>query len=239
MDIIGEAIGDYHNGDYTEDIRTFLRIHPQLDVVEDTLPLPYLFRTYDAMPPLEKKALDRCQGTILDIGCGAGSHSLYLQKKGLAVTALDASAGAIRTCRDRGIADPVHADIMDFKGRRFDTLLLLMNGLGIAGTLRKLEPLLHHLGTLLRPDGQILMDSSDIIYMFPADADGGYWLPAQEAYYGEVSFQMGYRGRLGEPFEWLYLDFNTLRSVAETNNFNCELVSEGEHYDYLARITLK
>ncbi|MFS4448442.1 class I SAM-dependent methyltransferase [Maribacter sp. 2307UL18-2] len=239
MDILGEAMIDYQTGHYTEDIMTYLSIHPQLEVVQDDLPLPYLFRPFNEMPKLEKKALKLCHGTVLDIGCGAGSHSLYLQKKGVSVTALDYSKGAIETCKTRGIVNCVRTDIMNFTGHRFDTLLLLMNGLGIAGTIEKLELLLHHLSSLLHPNAQILVDSSDIIYLFHSDEDGGHWIPAQEAYYGEVQFQMEYKGKQSTPFEWLYLDFNTLQTVANANNFSCELVSEGDHYDYLARITLK
>lgn len=230
---------DYQAGDYTADITTHMSIHPQLEVMQDTLPLPYLFRTFGEMPNLEKKALKLCQGTVLDIGCGAGSHSLYLQRKGMSVTALDSSKGAIETCKARGIVNCVQSDIMNFTGHRFDTLLLVMNGLGIAGTIKKLESLLHHLRTLLHPKGQILLDSSDIIYLFHSDEDGGHWIPAQESYYGEVRFQMEYRGKMSTTFEWLYLDFNTLQTVAHAYNFNCELVSEGNHYDYLARITSK
>lgn len=237
MDLLGKAMLDYQAGTYTEDITTYLQVHPQLETIQDTLPLPYLFRPFDEMPDLERAALRRCRGNVLDIGCGAGSHSLYLQHKNMTVTALDSSQGAIATCKARGVLNGVHSDVMDFNGHRFDTLLLLMNGAGIAGTLKKLERLLKHLRTLLRPGGQILLDSSDIIYLFQSDEDGGHWIPVREAYYGEVTFQMAYKGEMGPPFEWLYIDFNTLQAITTALNLDCELVSEGNHYDYLARIT--
>lgn len=239
MDIIGEALLDYQTGDYTEDIKTILTLANQIELEKDVMPLPYLFREFEAMPNIEKKALKLCKGTILDIGCGAGSHSLYLQEKGLDITALDSSKGAIKTCKSRGIEKAIHSNITDFKDQRFDTLLLLMNGIGIAGTLKKLNLLFEHLHTLLNSDGQILLDSSDIIYMFDEDDDGGRWLPAVDSYYGEVSFQMEYKQKSSEPFKWLYLDYKTLQKVANAHNYHCELVSEGEHYDYLARITSK
>lgn len=239
IDILGEALLDFQNGDYSEDIVTFLTLNKHLVEEKDTLPLTYLFRTFEEMPPLEKKALRLCYGTVLDIGCGAGSHSLYLQEKGLSITALDASMGAIETCKLRGVEKNIHSKITDFKGQRFDTLLLLMNGIGIAGTLQKLNALLDHLKTLLNPGGQILLDSSDLIYMFDEDTDGGHWIPFGDSYYGEVTFQMEYKRRSSKSFEWLYLDYNTLQNVAHAHNFSCELVSEGNHYDYLARITSK
>ena len=232
MDILGDALLDYQNGDYTEDITTFSSV-----AGEDTLPLPYLFRDFAAMPSIEQKALNLCRGTILDIGCGAGSHSLYLQQKGLNATALDSSKGAIETCKLRGIKNCVQFNISDFKGSRFDTLLLLMNGIGIVEKLANLDAFFTHLKSILANNGQIVLDSSDIIYMFDQDDDGGRWLPASKNYYGEVQFTMEYNAKKSKPFSWLYIDFNTLKRAAIANNLNCELVYEGEHYEYLARLT--
>lgn len=233
MDVFGDAILDYQHGSYTEDIVTYSSLDE-----EDVIPLPYLFRDFKAMPILEQKALKLCKGKILDIGCGAGSHSLYLQKKEFDVTALDYSKGAIETCRLRGIENCIQSDIMDHKEGQFDTLLLLMNGIGLAGELKNLSAFFSQLKKLLKPNGQILLDSSDIIYMFEEDDDGGRWLPAGEKYYGEVTFTMNYKNKKSEPFSWLYLDQNTLQRAANANHFNCEIVSLGEHFDYLARLTL-
>lgn len=225
------ALLDFQEGRYTEDITTFSSLDE-----EDTLPLPYLFRDHKNMPLLERKALVLCKGSILDIGAGAGSHSLYLQKRGYTVTALDRSEGAVNTCKLRGIKNTVHSEINDYKKERFDTILLLMNGIGIVGKLDKLHGFLQHAKTLLHKTGQILLDSSDIIYMFDKDDDGGYWVPDTGTYYGEVNFHFEYKGLKSEPFEWLYVDYRTLQSAAQTNGLNCELVQQGEHYDYLARL---
>ena len=232
MDIFGKAVLDYQNGNYIEDIKTF----SSLDET-DTIPLPYLFRNYGEMPVIEQKALQLCRGSILDIGCGAGSHSLYLQEKEFQVTALDSSKGAISTCKKRGVKSTQHTSILDFKNQKFDTLLLLMNGIGIVGKLELLKTYLSHFKSLLNPNGQILLDSSNIIYMFDTDEDGGYWIPESKGYYGEVEFTMKYNGEIGKPFSWLYLDIKTLQKVARESKFECELVSEGDHYDYLARLT--
>ncbi|ALM07803.1 methyltransferase [Sediminicola sp. YIK13] len=232
-DIFGNAILDYQLGRYTEDIITYSSLDE-----EDIIPVPYFFRTYKAMPSLEQKALKLCKGSILDIGCGAGSHSLYLQKKGFDVTALDNSPGAIEACKLRGIEKVVESDLYEFKGQKFDTLLMLMNGIGIVGELKNLDTFFTHIKTLLKPGGQLLLDSSDIIYMFEEDEDGGYWLPDTGNYYGEVTFTMAYKKKKTDEFPWLYIDYNTLQRAAQSSNFNCELVSEGEHYDYLAKLTL-
>ncbi len=234
MDIFGDALLDYQAGNYSEDIITF----SSLDET-DIMPLPYLFREFSRMPKLEQKALQLCNGKVLDIGAGTGSHSLWLQDKNISVVALDHSKGAIKTCELRGVKNCICSDIYSTKNQKFDTLLLLMNGIGIAGSLNRLDQFLKHLKELLRPGGQILLDSSDIIYMFDEDEDGGRWMPASPNYYGEVIFTMSYKGIKSMPFSWLYLDENTLKNATRANNLNCEIVSRGDHYDYLARLTLE
>ena len=233
MDVFGKALLDYQKGKYKEDIITFSSLDE-----EDIIPVPYLFRSYEKMPRIEQKALQLCKGNILDIGCGAGSHSLYLQNKGKSVTALDSSKGAIETCVLRGVKSTKNCSVLDFENQKFDTLLLVMNGIGIVGKLEFLKLYLDHFKTLLNPNGQILLDSSDIIYMFESDADGGYWIPDSKSYYGDVEFILKYKNEKSDPFSWLYLDFNTLQKVAYDSKLRCELVSEGNHYDYLAKLTL-
>lgn len=238
MDVFGSALLDYQEGNYTEDIITLSSF-----AEEDVLPLPYLFRDYEAMPPLEQKALDLCKGRVLDIGCGSGSHSLYLQQQGLSITALDSSRGAIKTCKLRGIENTVQSDLYTYNKEHFDTLLLLMNGLGVAENRANLNRFLSQLKSLLKPNGQILLDSSDIIYMF--DEETNQDLEGQSdpisgpaKYYGDVTYVMKYKKLKSEPFQWLYVDFTTLKKVAVTNGLACELVMQGEHFDYLARLSL-
>ncbi|MFT5736746.1 MAG: SAM-dependent methyltransferase [Maribacter sp.] len=233
-DILGKALMDFHNGDYTTDIITYSSLEE-----EDVLPIPYLFRDYEQMPSLEKKALELCKGSVLDIGCGAGNHSLYLQKKGIIVSCMDQSQGAITVCKSRGIKNVRQSTLLNFDQGRFDTLLLLMNGIGISGRLKHIDMFLNKLKSLLNEGGQILLDSSDIIYMFEGDEDNGYWIPEDVAYYGEVSFTMKYKNQESDEFPWLYLDFNTLKRAATCNGLTCELLFEGEHFDYLARLRLK
>ncbi|NND15305.1 MAG: class I SAM-dependent methyltransferase [Eudoraea sp.] len=233
MDLFGEALKDYQKGAYTEDLITYSSLEQ-----EDVLPLPHLFRSYEEMPFLEQEALKLCKGEILDIGCGAGSHSLYLQEQGYTVTALDLSEGAVDTCRQRGIKNVVQGTIQEYSGTKFDTILLLMNGIGVAQRIGLLGSFLEHLKTLLKPGGQILTDSTDILYVFEEE-DGGYRIPAHQDYYGEVLFTVGYKGRKSTPFRWFYVDFNLLTDIAEKQGFNCELVRSGDHFDYLARLSTK
>ena len=231
-DIIGTALLDYQKGNYSEDIITYSSLNE-----EDVLPLPYMFREFKDMPDIEQKALSLCSGKVLDVGCGAGSHALYLQNMGISVTGLDASKGAIEVSKLRGLKNAIYGNLEDYQGQQFDTILVLMNGVGLAGTLNGLEQFFTKLKSLLKDNGQILLDSSDIIYMFENDEDGGYWIPDNVNYYGEVSFSMEYKKQKSQSFPWLYVDYNTLQRAASYNNLTCELVMEGEHYDYLARLT--
>ncbi len=231
-DLFGKAILDFQTGNSPEDLITETNISEA-----DEMSVAYLFRTYSAMPKLEKKALQLAKGKVLDVGCGAGSHSLYLQEKGLEVTSIDISGNAIKACQMRGLATAKVANVLDFENQKFDTILLLMNGTGIFGTLSETPKYLQKLKSLLSPTGQILIDSSDIIYMFDEDEDGSKWVPS-DGYYGELTFTVSYKNETETPFPWLYLDYNTLQNAAHASGLECELIVEGEHYDYLAKLTL-
>ncbi|WP_166967648.1 class I SAM-dependent methyltransferase [Yeosuana marina] len=228
-DLFGQALLDYQNGQFSEDIITSTNISD-----EDDLPISYLFRDYKNMPKLEQKALKLAKGTILDVGCGAGSHSLYLQEKGLSVKAIDISKGAIEVARHRGVLNTEVKHILD-ETDTFDTVLLLMNGTGIFQELSQVSKYLKHLKSLLNLNGQILIDSSDIKYMYEDD-DGGFWIDTNANYYGELDYFLSYKGKKEVPMKWLYLDFDTLKLACETVGLHCELVLEGEHFDYLARL---
>lgn len=230
-DLFGQALLDYQNGNYTEDIITSTNISE-----DDILPIPYLFRDFKQMPKLEKQALLLSKGHVLDAGCGAGSHSLYLQKKGFKVKAIDISKGAIAVTKQRGVTDAVVKDILE-ETATFDTILLLMNGTGIFQELSKVTTYLTHLKSLLHPNGQILIDSSDIKYMYEDD-DGGLWIDTNANYYGELDYYLSYKGENEAPMKWLYLDFNTLQLACESIGLTCEKVMDGKHYDYLAQLSL-
>ncbi len=233
-DLFGKAIFDFYTKNSPEDIITETSISE-----EDEMSVEYLFRSYNEMPKIEQKALQLARGKILDAGCGAGSHALSLQnERNLEVTAIDISEKAIETCRLRGIKNAKVENILNFEGEKFDTILLLMNGTGIFGQLKNCNTYLSKLKSLLNPGGQILIDSSDIIYMFDEDEDGGKWIPSENDYYGELVFNISYKGEKEEPFDWLYLDYNTLQNAAVANGLNCELILEGEHYDYLAKLSI-
>jgi SAM-dependent methyltransferase len=230
-DLFGQAILDFQTNNSPEDLQTETSISEA-----DEMPVAYLFRAFDQMPLLEQTALELAKGKTLDVGCGAGSHSLHLQNKGLEVTAIDISAKAIAACQLRGLKHARMQHVLAIQNETFDTILLLMNGTGIFRTLEELPTYLQKLQSLLNPNGQILIDSSDLIYMYDENEDGSYSIPA-EGYYGELTFTVSYKGQTEAPFPWLYLDYNTLQRAAQAHGFQCEMLVEGDHYDYLARLS--
>lgn len=232
-DLFGRAILDFATHNAPENLITETNISEA-----DEMDVSYLFRSFKDMPRLEQKALSLARGKVLDVGCGAGSHALYLQEKGFDVTAVDISSNAIEACKIRGVKHAQQVALLNIEdGTKFDTIYLLMNGTGIFGKLHNIDQYLTKLKSLLNENGQILIDSSDIVYMFDEDEDGGKWIPLYADYYGELTFTIRYKGEQEEPFDWLYLDFNTLQNACTAQNMKCELISEGDHFDYLARIS--
>ena len=227
---MGLAIADYHKSGKAARLRVF---SPMLE--DDEIPVATLFRSREEMPSIEQAPLKACRGATLDVGAGAGCHSLVLQQMGLQVTAIDISPLAVATMRERGVLDAREQDFFTLDGQ-YDTILMLMNGIGIVGTLSRMDAFFMQVDRLLAPGGQLLCDSSDICYLYE-DEDGFIDLTGVEGYYGEMTYQMQYRNTKGEPFPWLFVDADTLRQQAALHGFVTDIVIVGDHYDYLARIT--
>lgn len=232
-DPMGTAIRDYHLRGKAARLRVMSSMFD-----EDEMPVDHLFRTFDYMPHLEQKALNMAYGKVLDIGAGAGCHALALQERGMDVKAIDISPLSCEVMKERGIKDVecVNLFCKQLQGK-YDTLLLLMNGTGIAGKLSQLPALLNRLKELLSEEGQILIDSSDLKYIYENE-DGSMDIDLNAPYYGEVDYQMQYRDIKGESFGWLYTDPMLLASVSKQCGLQCQIIEQGEHYDYLAKLTL-
>ena len=232
-DLMGRAIWDYFYQENPEDLQTETSISEL-----DDLPVSYLFRNYKEMNALEKKALDLSFGKVIDVGAGGGSHSLYLQnKRNLDVAALDISPKSIEICKARGVKNAVCEDFLKFSNDKFDTILLLMNGTGIFQSLKNVDQYLQKLKNLISENGQILLDSTDILYMYDQDDDGGVLVPAT-GYYGELDYYIHYKGESELPMKWLYLDFNTLKNAAIANGFKIQKIKQLDD-SYLAKLTVK
>ena len=230
-DPIGEAILDYAENRKPNDIIVSSEL-----CEDDVIPLEVLFRTLKDMPELEVKALELCRGDILDVGAGAGMHCLELQKKGINIFAIESSPGASEHLKNSNI--PVeNVNFENFNpGSKYDTILMLMNGIGIAGTLGQLKATLLHAKSLLKPGGQLLCDSSDIRYLYEDD-DGALWMNLNAEYYGNFRFQMHYKKTSGPWFDWLYVDYDSLHIIANKVGFSCKRVSEQENH-FLAQLSI-
>lgn len=230
-DPMGRAIADYYHTGRAGKLRVFSSMF-----YEDKIPVATLFRKFADMPPQEQKMLEMARGRVLDVGAGSGCHSVELANMGLKdVVAIDISRLSVDVMIERGVDARCVNFFDDSFSETFDTIIMPMNGIGIVGKLDKLPLFFSRAKRLLRTGGQILLDSSDIRYVFE-DEDGNMDADSFDGYYGEVDYKMRYRDVQGEPFDWLYIDFRTLSERAALAGFKCELCAEGNHYDYLARL---
>jgi 2-polyprenyl-3-methyl-5-hydroxy-6-metoxy-1,4-benzoquinol methylase len=228
---MGAAIYDYYKKGKASKLRVF---SPDFD--EDEIPVAELFREYDQMSEIEKTALQMADGDILDVGAGSGCHSLALRSIGKNSVAIDISTLSVEVMRERGL-DARLINFFDTSfNEGFDTILMLMNGSGIVGTVDNMGIFFSRLDKLLKPGGKVLMDSSDLRYLYE-DEDGGFSINLADDYFGQMVYRMKYKAVEGEQFNWLYVDPDTLSYYASQYGYRAEVVCRGEHYDYLAQIT--
>jgi len=226
MDVFGLALSDFYKND-TADI---LWLNNSYGEVEE-MPVDIFFRTEEEMPMLEHKAMSACYGKILDVGAGVGSHALILQDMGMDVTAIDISANAVKIMQQRGVKKALEQSIF-LTTEKYDTLLFLMNGIGLTGTLPGFIDFLQKAKALISSNGQMLFDSSNISYLYESSSK------PEDHYFGEVSYSYTYKNQKGNWFNWLYLDQETLISTANKNGWQCEIIFDDGEDQYLARLTL-
>ncbi len=225
-DALGTAWLDYWHGRPVAP----LLIHTDYGSVEE-MPVDYFFREADSFPPIERYALSLCGGRVLDVGAGVGKHALMLQIQGQLVTTLEISAAGVEIQRAAGVAHAVQTDYRHYAGQGFNTVLLLMNGIGLVGSLAGLRDFFKQVKDWMSPAGQLLFDSSDIAYLYEDAAR------PKDRYYGEVWYQYEYRGRRSERFSWLYVDEDTVRTVAQEAGWQIQVVFQNDQDQYLVRAT--
>ena len=231
-DPMGRAIAEYYEKGKAAKLRVFSSLF-----YEDEIPVKTLFRSFEEMPIPEQTALHLCRGRVLDVGAGSGCHSIELMNRGMEVMAIDISELSVEVMKKRGVDARIVNFFDDTFNEKFDTILMAMNGIGIVGKTEQLPKFFMRAKQLLAEGGQILLDSSDIRYVFENE-DGSFDINLNAGYYGEIDYNMQYRDTKGESFDWLYIDFDTLSMYAEKYGFKCEKCINGEHYDYLARLVL-
>ncbi|QCK14106.1 class I SAM-dependent methyltransferase [Mangrovivirga cuniculi] len=227
-DIHGKAISDYFNNTQ----KGPLKIHNYYGEAEE-MPLIHYFKDPEDFSSIEQEALlESTREKILDVGAAAGTHALFLQSKGYDITALDASSHCCEVMRKRGVEKVICADFFYFHPtEKFDTILLLMNGIGFIEKLSNLEKFLERCDELLTEDGIVLFDSSDISYLYDeTDLEPG-------KYFGEIDYRYEYNGEKGEWFKWLYLDLETLENIASKKGWKIDVVEEDEETgQYLVKL---
>ncbi|NJN27310.1 MAG: methyltransferase domain-containing protein [Cyclobacteriaceae bacterium] len=227
-DLFGKAMLDF----YTREGDMPLMLHTSYGDPEQ-VPLDQFFVEEDEFSDLEYFAMEQVRGSVLNIGAGSGRHSLAIQNRSHQVTALDISPACGTVMRLSGVKNIIQEDVFHFTGKKYDTLLMLMNGIGIAGNIAGVHTLLQHVKSMIKPGGQLLLDSSDIGYLYEETEK-----PTNQ-YYGEVTYRYAYKHKLGPPFQWIYLDQDTLREIANENGWFCQVIFEDESEAYLARLQLK
>lgn len=223
-DILGQALTAYHRQRSAAKLWVNNRYGPR-----EEMPIKIYFRDMHTMPELEWVALQRCRGKILDIGAGAGSHALALQKLGQDVTALDISPLLAKLMEKRGVKKVVCKDFFQLHAGKYDTLLLLMNGIGLAGTLDGLRRFLRKARKLLKPAGQLIFDSSDIAYLYNGRP------PKGPEYYGSVFYQYEYKREQSDWFQWLFIDRKTLKKIAIEEGWTVEMIFDDGKDQFLVR----
>lgn len=205
MDVFGKAALDYLAKTHAPEI-----LVESKTMEDDVIPVAHLFRTFEEMPQVEQSALALAKGKVLDVGGGVGSHSLYLQGRGMDVVMNDISEGLCTVAQKRGVQDVLLADFFTHSFEsKFDTILFMMNGIGIGGTFAKLKQTLEKCQSLLNPGGQILFDSTDIAFCYQ-DEDGSLMIPLNTKYIGFVEFKLKYKNIVDPWFKWAYYDFEKL-----------------------------
>ena len=226
MELHGQAMLDYLNGE--EDAYCILRR-------DDGIAYPRIYARQffypDGLPELDTIAVEYCAGRVLDIGAGAGSHSLAIQDRGLEVTSVDISAKAVQVMRERGCKDARVGDVFDSYAEPFDTVFVILN-IGIVQNLEGLARFLKHLDRLMTDDGQLITDSID-----PRNpTDESYRKYTQEkiekgCYLGERTLRFEYKDQVSHWFEWMHVDPETLKSYVDEAGYSMvHLGNDGRRY---------
>jgi SAM-dependent methyltransferase len=224
-DIFGQALLDYYHNQF----KGPLLLHNEYGKPE-IIPVESYFRSFDEYTDLEVFALEHLKGKALDVGAATGRHALFLQKEGFDVTAMDISPACGQLMKAQGIEHILIMDVLDYQNDPFDTVFMLMNGIGVAGNMDGLRRLLVHLKKLVKPNGQVLLDSSDISYLYENQERHLH------KYFGQLKFHYEYNGVEDEAFEWLYIDQTKLMEVALECGWNCMIIYEDDADAYLARL---
>lgn len=201
------------------------------------------FTEYKQWSDSERQLIDKARGKILDIGCGAGRHSLYLQKRGFDVTGIDNSPGAIKVCKLRGLKKafvrPI-GEIDKFKTDLFDTILMLGNNFGLLGDAENAKKLLKKMSQITKPDAQIIAGTRNPYITDDADHLEYHKLNKKRGRMaGQIRMRIRYRKTVGEWFDYLFVSPEEMRDILSDTDWQIKEFIGSERADYFAVIGKK
>ncbi len=229
---------------YTQpDVPVSMKVHIK-NVATHEVDVHMFFEQPEEFLEIDRIAYQLCRGRILDIGAGVGRFALPLQKQGLTVCAMEELPQAIAIMQERGVQDICSMELDDFLDQsivneKFDTVLMIMNGLGIVGTFDKLALFLDKIKPFLKPDGQILADSMSVNLSKVNDFSKHIEIQKMDGKYpGEVQLKFEYQGVLGSDVAWLHIDEIALASLAEKTGWVSDVIYRDDDGTYLTRLTM-
>ena len=228
IDVFGQALMDFYHNSFEPP----LLLHNQYGPPEQ-IPLEKFFEKEKEFSDLGIFALEHVIGNTLDVGAAAGRVALALQNRGINVTAMDSSPGCCEIMKEIGVNNILIKNIYTYKEVRYDTIIMLMNGIGVAGSIEGLKKLLIHLKSIVRPTGQVVLDSSDISYLYEDIVS------PKDSYFGELTYQYEYKQIMDDPIKWLYIDQEKLAEIADEAGWMCQIIFEDDTDAYLARLQMK
>lgn len=230
-DLLGRLLADYHRGDLSD-----TPVHRREDGHTSRAPAEWYFLAPDEWPDVERAGVGKARGDVLDVGCGAGRTSLWLQERGQEVLAVDRSPGAVAVAADRGVERVVVAkmDHLPVTADEFDTALFAGKQFALGSELRDVSERLRRLWTVVPPGGRIVADLDDPTKVLaPEHAD--YQRDHQLA--EEVTrrrFRLEYDGETGPWTDLLSLSPDVLEGLADETGWMLAEVVGGDGPRYWA-----
>jgi len=225
----------------------YLEQRPTVEIIErdDNLILTashegMYFTGFEDWSELEKQAITKARGRVLDVGCGAGRHSLYLQEKGFDVTGIDNSPGAIRVCKLRGLKKalvrPVD-EIDKFRAGSFDTIIMLGNNFGLFGSRRGARSILKKMARITTPDARIIAATLD---PYKTDSSDHLDYHRRNRRRGRMGGQIRFRVRfgriVGDWFDYLFVSQAEMTEILEDTDWRIKELLDSEKANYAAVI---
>jgi len=202
------------------------------------------FTEYEQWSPLEQQTIKRARGRILDIGCGAGRHALYLQQKGFDVTGIDNSPGAIKVSKSRGLKKALVrplSDIDKFKPNSFDTILMLGNNFGLFGDAENAGLILEKMSRITTTGAQIIAGTRN-----PYKTDDRDHLEYHQfnkkcgRMPGQIRMRIRFRKTVGEWFDYLFVSPEEMRDILTATDWQIEeFIEQPEEANYFTVISKK